>query len=146
MWEGESGIDLADAAAAAGLAIGEEAAPSRLAKAERDLLARYHRDGYLGARVLIRTEAVAGSSERDVTVFLNAGEQARIGLVRLLGDTGLPADQLEKALKLPEGAPLPGVPRAGRRARRRRSGFARTATTRRASPRAGPTGAPTRTG
>ena len=36
-WEGKSGIDLAEVAATAGLAIGEEASPSRLAKAERDL-------------------------------------------------------------------------------------------------------------
>ena len=104
-WQGTSGIDLADAAAAAGLAIGEEAAPTRLARAERDLLARYHRDGYLGARILIRTEPVAGSSERDVIILLNAGEQARIGEVRLAGDTGFAAKLIEKALKLPEGHP-----------------------------------------
>lgn len=104
-WEGESGIDLADAASTIGLAIGEEAAPSRLAEAKRDLLTRYHRDGYLAAHVQIRAEAVAGSSERDVTVSLNAGAQARIGQVRVVGDTGLPADQIEKALKLSEGRP-----------------------------------------
>ncbi len=44
-WEGEPGIDLAEVVAAAGLAIGEEASPERLARAERDLLARYRRDG-----------------------------------------------------------------------------------------------------
>ena len=118
-WEGMSGIDLAEAAAVAGLAIGEEAAPARLARAERDLLTRYHRDGYLGARILIRAEPVAGTSERDVIIFLNAGEQARIGEVRLVGDTGLPAKQIEEALKLPEGQRVPGVSRAGWRARRR---------------------------
>jgi outer membrane translocation and assembly module TamA len=103
-WEGESGIDLAEVAATAGLAIGEEASPSRLAKAERDLVARYRRDGYLGARVLIREDPVADSSERDVTVILKAGEQARIGRVQLLGETGLPADQIVKVLKLPKGS------------------------------------------
>ena len=104
-WEGMSGIDLAEAAAVAGLAIGEEAAPTRLARAERDLLTRYHRDGYLGARILIRAEPVAGTSERDVIIFLNAGEQARIGEVRLVGDPGFAAKQIEEALKLPEGHP-----------------------------------------
>lgn len=104
-WEGRSGIDLAEAAAAAGLAIGEEASTERLARAERDLLARYRQDGYLAARVLFRTDAVAGGSERDVTVFLNAGERAQIGEVRLVGETGLPGEQIEKALSLREGKP-----------------------------------------
>ena len=74
-------------------------------EAERDLRARYRRDGYLAARVEIRTEEVPGTSERDVTVVLDAGEQARVGQVRFEGDTGLPAAQLEKALKLRHGQP-----------------------------------------
>jgi outer membrane protein insertion porin family len=102
-WEGESGIDLADLAAVAGLAIGEEASPERLARAERDLLARYREDGYLAARVQIQTVPVPGTSERDVTIRLDGGKPARIGEVRLLGDTGLPADKLRKALDLAEG-------------------------------------------
>lgn len=101
-WEGRSGIDLAEAAAVAGLALGEEASPERLAKVERDLLERYHRDGYLAARILIRTEAVAGSG-RDVIIFLDAGERARIGEVRLESASGLPAERVEKTLKLREG-------------------------------------------
>ena len=60
-WEGKAGIDLADAAAVAGLAIGEEATPAALDRAERDLLARYRREGYLGAtRRCIRARARAG--------------------------------------------------------------------------------------
>jgi outer membrane protein insertion porin family len=102
-WEGRSSIDLAEAAAVAGLALGEEASPERLAKVERDLLARYRRDGYLAARVLIRTESVAGGSGRDVIIFLNAGEPARIGAVRVEGETGLPAQQIEKTVNLREG-------------------------------------------
>jgi outer membrane protein insertion porin family len=46
---------------------------------------------------------VPGTGERDVTASLNGGEQAKIGEVRLLGETGLPADKLRKALDLPEG-------------------------------------------
>ncbi len=126
-WKGESGIDLAEVASTAALAIGEEASPSRLAQAERDLLTRYHRDGYLAARVEIRAEAVAGSSERDVTVYLQAGEQARIGQVRLQGDTGLPARQIEKALGLTQGRPYrDALARDGVRAaedRLRRDGY-----------------------
>jgi outer membrane protein insertion porin family len=104
-WKGKSGIDLADAAAVAGLALGEEATPARLAKAERDLRTRYRLEGYFAAHVEIRTEAVAGSSEQDVIVVLDSGEQARVGDVRFEGDTGLPAEQLAKALKLREGRP-----------------------------------------
>lgn len=102
-WEGEPGIDLAVAVAAAGLAIGEEASPERLARAERDLLTRYRADGYLAARARFQTEAVPGTGERDVTVFLDAGGPTKIGTVRLVGDTGLPAAQIDKALKLEEG-------------------------------------------
>jgi outer membrane protein insertion porin family len=102
-WEGEPGIDLAAAVAAAGLAIGEEASPERLARAERDLLARYREDGYLAARARFQTRAVPGTSERDVTVFLDAGGPTKIGTVRLVGDSGLPAAQIEKVLKLREG-------------------------------------------
>jgi outer membrane protein insertion porin family len=102
-WEGEPGIGLAAAVAAAGLAIGEEASPERLARAERDLLARYRQDGYLAARVRFQIQAVPGTSERDVTVFLDAGGPTKIGTVRLVGDTGLPAAQIEKVLKLEEG-------------------------------------------
>jgi outer membrane protein insertion porin family len=103
-WDGKSGLDPAEVAAVAGLAIGEEASPSRLAKAERDLVTRYRRDGYFAARVEIRTEAVEGSSEKDLTVFLDSGEQARVGLVRFEGDTGLPAAELARTLKLREGS------------------------------------------
>jgi outer membrane protein insertion porin family len=102
-WEGPPGIDLAQADSVVGLAVGEEASPERLARAERDLLARYRQDGYLAARVQIRTTPVPGKSERDVTVVLDGGKQARIGEVRLLGDTGLPPDTLRKALGLAEG-------------------------------------------
>ncbi len=104
-WEGKSGIDLGEVAATAALAIGEEASASRLAKVERDLLRRYRREGYLAARVTIRTEAVADTSDRDVTVLLDSGEQARVGEVRFEGDTGLPAGQLAKAAKVREGRP-----------------------------------------
>ncbi|HEY7076580.1 MAG TPA: POTRA domain-containing protein, partial [Solirubrobacteraceae bacterium] len=102
-WEGEPGLDLAEVAAVAALAVGEEASPERLARAERDVLARYRENGYLAARAQVRAEPVPGTGDRDVTVVLNGGEPAKIGEVRLLGETGLPADQLRKALDLREG-------------------------------------------
>jgi outer membrane protein insertion porin family len=102
-WQGKSGLDLAEVAGVAGLATGEEAAPARLARAESDVLARYRREGYLAARVEVRAEPVPGSAERDVTVLLDPGEQARVGEVRFEGETGLPADQLARVFKLREG-------------------------------------------
>jgi outer membrane protein insertion porin family len=99
-WEGTSKIDLGEVASTAALAIGEEASAARLARAERDLLRRYRREGYLAARVTMRSEPVAGTSERDVTVVLESGEQARVGEVRFEGDTGLPAARLAKAAKV----------------------------------------------
>ena len=104
-WRGRSGIDLGEAVTTAGLGIGEEASPERLARAEHDLLARYRREGYLAARVRFETTAVPGSSERDVTVVLESGERARIGVVRLVGDSGPPAEQVRKTLALKAGAP-----------------------------------------
>jgi outer membrane protein insertion porin family len=126
-WEGKSGIDLGEVAATAALAIGEEASASRLAKAERVLLRRYRREGYFAARVTIRTEAVADTSDRDVTVVLDSGEQARVGEVRFEGDTGLPVEQLAKAAKVREGRPYQeSLMREGTRAveeRLRQEGF-----------------------
>ena len=102
-WAGDPGLDLADLAAAAGLAVGEEAATDRLDRARRDLLARYRRDGFLGARVEIQVEPIAATNERDVTVALRAGERARLGDVRIRGDTGLPAPTLTGILELRAG-------------------------------------------
>ena len=104
-WQGEPGLDLAEVAAVAGLAIGEEASPARLARAERDMRERYRENGYLGAQVQVHAAPVAGTGERDVTVTVNGGEPARIGEVRIKGDTGLPPEQLAKALDLREGKP-----------------------------------------
>jgi outer membrane protein assembly factor BamA len=104
-WEGTSGIDLADAAAVAGLAIGEEAGQTRLARAEQDLLTRYHRDGYLGARILIRRSPwrAQRAGRHHLPECRRAGAH-RGGAPR--GDPGLPAKQIEEALKLPEGHPF----------------------------------------
>jgi outer membrane protein insertion porin family len=103
-WRGRSGIDLGEAVTTAGLGIGEEASPERLARAERDLLTRYRREGYLAARVRFETTPVPGSSEQDVAVVLESGERARIGVVRFVGDTGPPAEQVRKTLALKAGA------------------------------------------
>jgi len=103
-WEGKAGLDLADLAAAAGLATGEEASAERLDRARRDLLARYHREGFFAARVEIRVDAVPDSNERDVIVVLASGERARLGDVRISGDTGLASTALDRVLDLSAGS------------------------------------------
>ncbi len=104
-WTGRAGLDLAEVVATAGIGVGDDASPSRLTQVERDLLARYRREGYLAARVDIRMDPVPDSSDQDVTVTLDAGDQARVGDLRFQGDTGVPPSQLEKSLKLREGRP-----------------------------------------
>ena len=67
-WEGEPGLDLAEVAAVAALAVGEEASPERLARAERDVLARYRENGYLAAtrdRRELRFVSTAGSDAAE---------------------------------------------------------------------------------
>jgi outer membrane protein insertion porin family len=104
-WEGDAGLDPADLAAAAGLAIGEDATPERLARARRDLLARYRAEGFLGARVELRVEPVAATNERDVTLQLAPGARVRLGDVRIRGEAGLAQAELTQALGLREGDP-----------------------------------------
>ena len=104
-WKGSSGLDLAEVVSVAGLAIGEEASPPRLARARRDLLARYRREGYLAAGVTIEAQPVADTGERDVVVVLDAGERARLGSVHVRGDLGLEEEAVRKALGLREGKP-----------------------------------------
>jgi outer membrane protein insertion porin family len=103
VWDGESGLDPADVVTTAALAIGEEASPARLARAHRDLLTRYRREGYLAARVRIDADPVADTNERDLVVVLDAGERARLGAVRLRVEPGLDEGEVRDALKLREG-------------------------------------------
>jgi outer membrane protein insertion porin family len=104
-WEGVAGLDAAELAGAAGLATGEEASEERLAQVRRDLLARYRREGFFAARVDLRVDPVADGNERDVTVVLDAGERARVGDVRVSGDTGLTPEEVSRGLALREGRP-----------------------------------------
>jgi outer membrane protein insertion porin family len=104
-WEGKTGIDVADLAALAGFATGEEASPERFERIRRELLARYHREGFLAASVQIKADPVPDTSERDVTVVLDSGERARIGDVEITGDTGIPMGNLTTWLDLRRGSP-----------------------------------------
>lgn len=104
-WKGPPRLDVADVVTTAGLAVGEEASPERLARARRDLLTRYRREGHLAAEVRIDATPVAETNERDVVIVLDAGEPARLGAVRLRVEPGLDEGDLRDALKLREGRP-----------------------------------------
>ncbi len=105
-WDGDAGLDLADVAAAAGLAIGDDASPAALERVHRSLLARYRREGYLGATVALRPAEVPLTNERDITVALRAGERARIARVEFRGEHApLTAAELSRVSKLREGTP-----------------------------------------
>jgi outer membrane protein insertion porin family len=103
-WDGETGLDLADVAAAAGLAIGDDASPDTLDRVRRSLLARYRREGFLGAKVVVHAEETPHTNERDVTVTLEAGKRARLGGVEFAGEPGLTPSELLRLSRLREGA------------------------------------------
>src|SRR5262249_10325692 len=103
-WDGRAGIDIAEVAGVAALAIGEEASEERLGQARRQLLARYRAEGYFAAQVDIRADPVPQTNERDLAVVLQSGQRARIGAVRIQGDTGVSQAELTRWLKLKEGS------------------------------------------
>ena len=100
-WQGDAGIDLGQLVGVAALAIGEEASPQRLAQARGDLLALYHREGYLDAQVDV--EATGEGPARDVVVKLAAGAPVRLDHVRIEGALGLPVDIVTRTLGLQTG-------------------------------------------
>ncbi len=104
-WVGDSGLDLADLAEAAALALGDDASAARLDEARRNLLKLCAREGYFAAAVDIRSVADPGSNGQDVTIELRAGRRARIGEILLQGKFHLPAETLRKLIRLSPGDP-----------------------------------------
>jgi outer membrane protein insertion porin family len=100
-WQGEAGLDLGQLVGVAALAIGEEASAQRLAQVRDDLLAFYHRVGYLDARVGV--DATGEGAARDVVITLAAGAPVRLDHVRIEGALGLPPDVVTRALALGTG-------------------------------------------
>jgi outer membrane protein insertion porin family len=102
-WRGVAGLDQGQLAAAAALALGEEASPERLARARDDLLLLYRREGFLDARVEVEATAPDEGPARDVTVSLDAGAPAQLALVKIAGSLGLSPDAVAKGLALRQG-------------------------------------------
>jgi len=102
-WVGDSGLDLADLAEAAALALGDDASAAHLDEARRNLLKLCAREGYFATAVDIRSVADPGSNGQDVTIELRAGRRARIGDIRLQGQFHLPAETLRGLIRLSPG-------------------------------------------
>ena len=102
-WTGDLGLAAADQAAAAALANGGPAEPERLERARLDVLARLHRDGYLGANVWVDTRENPATNGRAVTFVVAAGFEAYVGRVEIEGLAHADAKPLRKALGFGEG-------------------------------------------
>ncbi len=103
LWDRTSGPDLVDVAETAGLAVDGDVGPERLEKARRDVLAANAREGYFGARVSITARPDPATNGSDVTIFLDPGEQARIGSLRFQGAAEPEAERLGEMLGLDPG-------------------------------------------
>jgi outer membrane protein insertion porin family len=106
-WSGELGLAAPDLAASAALALGGPGDPARLERARKEVLARLQRDGYLGATVALDVQENAATNGRAVTFVVQAGEQARVRGVELVGLKRADPEPLLKAFGLgPDDQPL----------------------------------------
>jgi outer membrane protein insertion porin family len=99
-WRGHLGLGGEVLSSAARIAVGEEASAERLAGARRDLLDRFVREGFFAARVEIQAAEDPETNARDLTIVVQAGEQARIGAVRIGGVSEARAALLAKTLRI----------------------------------------------
>ena len=102
-WTGKLGLDSADVASTAALAIGGPADPERLERARGDVLARLRREGYLTATVRLDARENPATNGRAVTIAVEAGKEARVGRIEITGLTRAEEKPLRKALALAEG-------------------------------------------
>src|SRR5262245_27000448 len=102
-WTGDLGLAAADLAASAALAIGGPAEPERLARARADVIARLHREGYLGANVWGGARENPETNGRVVTFVVAAGFEAYVGKVQIDGLARAEEEPLRKALGFSEG-------------------------------------------
>jgi len=102
-WIGELGLDAADLAGTAALALGGPAEPARLQRAQSEVLARLRREGYLAATVRLDVLENPTTNGRAVTMVVDAGKEARIGRLEITGLKRAEEKPLRKALDLGEG-------------------------------------------
>ena len=102
-WTGDLGLDAADLAAAAALALGGPADPARLERARTDVLARLRREGYRAADARLDVRENPVTNGRAVTFVVAAGKEAYVGRVEFTGLARADEKSLRKALGLSEG-------------------------------------------
>jgi outer membrane protein insertion porin family len=102
-YTGDHELDVATLASAAGLAIGGDATPERLARARTDLIERHRREGFLDADVDVQARANERTNGRDVTMHIAAGERARVGEIRVDGGPRLSPETIRVLLRIDEG-------------------------------------------
>ncbi len=100
---GDLGLAEVELVEAAGLAPGGSAEPERLEQARQAVLARLRREGFLGASVEVETRADPATNARDATLAVQAGEQARIGVLQLDVEPSTVEPVARRALSLREG-------------------------------------------
>ena len=100
---GRLGIDAADVASTAALALGGPAEPERLERARNDVLTRLRREGYLAATARLDERENPATNGRAVTMIVDAGKEARVGKVEITGLARAEDKPLRKALALDEG-------------------------------------------
>jgi outer membrane protein insertion porin family len=103
IWTGELGVDAADLAGTAALALGGPAEPARLERARSEVLARLHREGYLAATVRVAVRENPLTNGRAVTMVVEAGKEARVGRLEITGLARAEEKPLRKALDVDPG-------------------------------------------
>jgi outer membrane protein insertion porin family len=102
-WLGEAGLPLIDLVEAANLFIGGDGGTDRLEEARRSMLAAYARGGYFAAHVTVHTLDDPSTNTQDMTITLEAGSRAEIGIVTLHGVSESEAARLTEKLRLEPG-------------------------------------------
>jgi outer membrane protein insertion porin family len=102
-WLGKAVLPLIDLVEAANLSIGGDGGTDRLEEARRRILAAYSRGGFFAAHVTVRTRDDPATNAQDVTITLEAGSHAEIGIVTLDGVPEAEAARLTEKLRLEPG-------------------------------------------
>jgi hypothetical protein len=102
-WSGDFGLDPADLAAVARLALDGNGDDRTIADASERVLGLLHREGFLSARVDPTITENPATNGRRLTMRVTAEKPARLGPVRITGAGQAPGDKIAGAFGLEEG-------------------------------------------
>jgi len=103
VWTGDLGVDPADIAAAARLALGGDGDDRTIAEARERVLDLLRRQGFLGARVEPQITEEPATNGRRLNMMVTAGNPARVGIVRIVGAGQVSLREIARAFGLDEG-------------------------------------------